>query len=604
MARGRKRLHFRNMPLPTPERTERRWRGIGVSPGVARAEAHLVVGGVILPVARMVAVSDLDSEWRRFLAAVEATKAQVEVLKKKLDAAGEGREAGIFDVHILILEDSVLLNEVERTLREQRLAVDAAFYQVMMRYQEAFDGIEDEYLRERAVDMEDVAQRVLRNLRGLGSEKDRAASLPDHPHVLVARDLSPSDTAAMDRELVRGFVTELGSHTSHTAILARSFGIPAVVGLADITDELQSGADVLVDGYLGLVIVNPTLETLKAYERLETRRSAIRTQLLDLRDQPAETTDGRRLKLAANIEFLGEIPVLKEQGAEGVGLFRTEFFYLKGDALPTEEEQFLAYTRAVREVGGEGVIFRTFDIGGDKLPTARHHDPEPNPFLGWRGIRVSLEEKDIFKTQLRAILRASGYGKALIMFPMVATRDEVRAARAITRECMDELRAEGKAFDENISIGAMIEVPGAAMAADLLAPEVDFFSIGTNDLTQYTIAVDRVNERVAGLYEPMHPGVLRLIDAVVKAAADRGIWVGVCGEAAGDVLYAPLLIGLGVDELSVGPRQVLRVKRAVRSLSREKCRELAAAAIGGLDTPEIAARCEAMAREAYPELLE
>jgi phosphotransferase system enzyme I (PtsI) len=592
------------MPNPTPERTERRWRGIGVSPGVARAEAHLVVGGVILPVARPVPVSELDSEWKRFEFALEATKTQVEALKKKLDEAGEGREAGIFDVHILILEDSVLLNEVERTLREQRLAVDAAFYQVMMRYQEAFDGIEDEYLRERAVDMEDVAQRVLRNLRGHGTGKDRAASLPEHPHVLVARDLSPSDTAAMDRELVRGFVTELGSHTSHTAILARSFGIPAVVGLADITDEIESGADVLVDGYLGLVIVNPTLETLRAYERLETRRSAIRAQLQDLRDQPAETMDGRRLKLAANIEFLGEIPVLKEQGAEGVGLFRTEFFYLKGDSLPTEEEQFLAYTQAVREVGGDGVIFRTFDIGGDKLPTARHHDPEPNPFLGWRGIRVSLEEKGIFKTQLRAILRASGYGKALIMFPMVATREEVRAARAIVRECMDELRAEGKAFDEQIAIGAMIEVPGAAMAADLLAPEVDFFSIGTNDLTQYTIAVDRVNERVAGLYEPMHPGVLRLIDAVVKAAAHRGIWVGVCGEAAGDVLYAPLLIGLGVDELSVGPRQVLRVKRAVRSLSLEKCRELTEAALGGLDTPEITARCEAMAREAYPELLE
>lgn len=592
------------MAIDPKVRSERRIRGIGVSPGVARADAYLVVDGIILPAERTVPVAELDSEWHRFLAAVAVTKEQVEALKKKLDAAGEGREAGIFDAHVLVLEDTLLLKEVERTLREKRIAVDSAFYKVMMRYQDALSSIEDVYLRERAVDMEDVAQRVLRNLNRLEAAEDHGTAGPDTPHVLVARDLTPSYTASMDRELVRGFITELGSHTSHTAILARSFGIPAVVGLAGITNEIASGADILVDGYLGIVIVDPTLETLKAYERLEARRAVIRAGLQDLRDQAASTLDGRRIQLAANIEFLGEIPVLNEQGADGVGLFRTEFFYLKDDTLPTEEEQFLAYTRAVSEVGAGGVIFRTFDIGGDKLPTGHHHVPESNPFLGWRGIRVSLEEREIFKTQLRAILRASAYGKARIMFPMVATCGEVRAARGLIRECMAELDAAGVRYDPAIEVGAMIEVPGAAMAADLLAKEVDFFSIGTNDLTQYTLAVDRVNERVAGLYEPMHPGVLRLIQIVVDAAARQGIWVGVCGEAASDVLYVPLLLGLGVTELSVGPRQILRMKRAIRALDSGRCRDLAAAAVGGLDIPEIAERCRAMASAAYPELLE
>jgi phosphotransferase system enzyme I (PtsI) len=591
------------MPKEESERTERRLRGIGVSPGVARADAHIVVRGVIMPVARTVAVAELDAEWHRFQEAVAVTKAQVEELKRKLDAAGNGHEAGIFDAHLLIIEDAALLGEVERLLREQRMAVDAAFYRVMRRYEQAMASIEDEYLRERAIDVEDVAQRVLRNLHALEQQDDGQAG-PDCPHMLVAKDLSPSDTAGMDRELVRGFVTELGSQTSHTAILARSLGIPAVVGLENITTELASGADVLLDGYLGLVILNPTLETLRAYERLEARRSMIRTELLGLRDQPAETRDGKRFILAANIEFLGEVPVLKEQGADGVGLFRTEFFYLKGDELPTEEEQFESYAAAVRDVGGDGVIFRTFDIGGDKLPTARQQDPEPNPFLGWRGIRVSLEEREIFKTQIRAILRASAFGKTRIMFPMVSMREEVRKAKQVVYECMDELRAAGIAFDEKLEIGAMIEVPGTAMAADLLAPEVDFFSIGTNDLTQYTIAVDRVNEKVAELYQPMHPGVLRLIDVVVKAAKAAGIWVGVCGEAAGDILFVPLLIGLGVDELSVGPRQVLRVKRAIRALDAAQCKSLADLALAGMVTTEIAERCRELARQSYPELLE
>lgn len=587
--------------MDTP-REEKRLRGIGVSPGVARAEAHVVRHGVITPVPHRVRVDDLDAEWDRLKAALEVTRQQVAALKRRLDEAGEGREAGIFDAHLLILEDEVFLGEVERVLREDRLAVDAAFIQVVSRYEEALAGVDDGYLRERAVDMQDVAQRVLRNLHAAQGAGALAPVVPDDPHVIVARDLNPSDTADMDRDLVRGFVTELGSQTSHTAIIARSLGIPAVVGLPGITRLLQSGADMLVDGYLGLVIVNPTLETLKAYQRLEAQRSRVSAGLAELRDEPAQTLDGKRIKLAANIEFLRELPILREQGAEGVGLYRTEFFYLKSDVLPTESEQYSAYCRVVAEAGRHGVIFRTVDIGGDKLPGEARRQAEPNPFLGWRGIRISLAEEEVFRTQLRAILRASAAGPVKVMFPMITTVGEVRQARRILNECADELRAEGVAVDDEIEVGIMIEVPGTAVAADTFAGEVDFFSIGSNDLTQYTLAVDRVNERVADLYQPMSLGVLRLMATAVDAAREAKIWTGVCGEVAGDVLFTPLLIGMGVDELSVGPRQVLRVKRAVRGLDSKACGELFAKVRTG--EVDAATACLEMAREAYPDLLD
>jgi len=584
------------------KRSERRLRGIGVSPGVARAEAHVARHGVLTPVPRQIAVDELDAEWGRFKEALEVTRGQVQELKQRLDEVGEGREAGIFDAHLLILEDPVMLTEVERTLREQRMSVDAAFLSVVNRFEKAFLAAEDEYLRERSVDVRDVAQRVLRNMQEALGMRALVPVKPEDPHVLVARDLNPSDTADMDRDLVRGFVTEMGSSTSHTAIIARSLGIPAVVGLANASRVLQSGDDLLVDGYLGLVIVNPSFETQKAYDRLESRRRRVSDALVDLRAEPAETKDGQRVVLAANVEFLRELPILREQGAEGIGLYRTEFFYLKSESLPTEDEQYTAYVKAVSEVGRHGVVFRTCDIGGDKLPTSTHRDPEPNPFLGWRGIRLSLSQEGVFRTQVRAILRASAVGTVKIMFPMISTLDEVRRARAIVNACADELRQEGVAVDPDIEIGIMIEIPGTAMAADLFAREVDFFSIGSNDLTQYTLAVDRVNEKVADLYQPTNPGVLRLMAASVDAAKAAGIWVGVCGEVAGDISFTPLLLGMGVDELSVTPRQILRVKRAIRNLDAAACREMfSRVRVEDLDAKALS---EAMAREAYPDLFE
>jgi len=587
-----------------PPCVEERWRGMGVSSGVARAEAHVIRRGLIVPVARTVPVSAVDAEWGKFEEAIRMTQAQIEGLKRRIDQAGEGTESGIFDAHLLILEDVVMLGEVERIVREQCLAVDAAFFKVVRRYEDALKQVDDEYLSERAADMEDVAQRVLRNLQAIHGVGPAEPVMPETPHIIVARDLRPSETANMDRSLVRGFVTEMGSQTSHTAIIARSLGIPAVVAVEGITEALESGVDLLVDGFLGLVVANPSPETLQAHEQSEARRRSISAGLESLRDLPAETTDGFRLVLAANVEFSRELPALAEQGADGIGLYRTEFLYLKGEDLPAEEEQTHVYLEAVKAAGPEGVIFRTFDVGGDKLATGRLREPEPNPFLGWRGIRVSLVEQEIFRTQVRAILRASAAGKVRIMFPMIATVGEVRKARAMVRACMDELRQEQVAFDEALEVGVMIEVPGAAMIADVLAREVDFFSIGSNDLTQYALAVDRVNERVADLYQPTHPGVLRLMQHTVDAAHEAGIWAGICGEMGSDVLITPLLVGLGLDELSVGSRQILRLKRALRALNAVRCRDLVARAMRCDDGPAVYEMCRQVALECYPDLLE
>ncbi len=591
------------MPQTTAktQKKERRLRGLGVSPGLGRARAWLVFEGIIVPKPRKITEEDFPAEWRRFRRAVAKTAEQIRELKHRIDSAGRGVEVGIFDAHLLMLQDEVMIGEVKKAMREEFLSPGNAFYQVYRRYASALSSAKDDYLSERAADFHDLAQRLLRNLaRSAPVAKNRNKA----PHTIVAHDLLPSDTAKFDAKRVRALVTAVGSPTSHTAIIARSLGIPAVVGLGSAVTELENGDDILVDGYRGLVIVNPKASTLRAYDRLESSRSKVRDSLLALRDEPATTRDNRRIILSANIEFLREIPTLLEQGAEGIGLYRTEFLYLRSDRLPTEKEQTESYSQALKKVKGEGVIFRTCDIGGDKLPSTGRREPEPNPFLGWRGIRFSLEEREIFKTQIRAILRASVHGTARIMFPMVSSRAEVREARGVVAECMGELAREGLPFDREIEIGAMIEIPAAALTADLIAPEVDFFSIGTNDLTQYAIAVDRINDKVAGLLDPMHPGVLRLIQMTVEAARKAGIWTGVCGEAAGDLLYLPLLIGLGIDELSVGPRQVLSVKRAIRALDAAECQALVARMLSGMGTSEVREECEKVARKLYGDLLD
>ncbi len=581
-----------------------RFRGIGVSPGIATAEAHIVGAGFEEPTARRIREDEVDGEMRRLEEALKITRAQILEMQKQIAAAVGSKDASIFDAHLLVLEDHVVLDEVVRDLKSKKRSVEWVFFSVLRRYIDSLRKIDDPYLRERVIDVEDVMRRVIRNLRGeLKSEAQARAE--QNPHVLLAHDLTPSDTATIDRECVLGFATEVGGTTSHTAIMARSLNIPAVVGLHGICGILKTGDELLLDGYNGLLVVNPGPETISSYERLKAEKGVIEEELLELKDTKSATKDGREITLSGNIEFVHEAAQVAKSGAEGVGLYRTEFFYMRGDKLPTEDEQAESYTKVALQMKPHGVIFRTLDIGGDKVckEAAEEGEEEPNPFLGWRGIRVSLQERALFKDQLRAILRASGVGKVGLMYPLVSSVEEVRKANGILEECKQELLEEGVAIDENLEVGAMIEVPSAAMTAEVIASEVDFFSVGTNDLVQYTIAVDRVNERVAELYQPAHPAVIRLMKRVVDAAREHGIWAGICGEMAGDIVFTPLLLGLGFGELSVAMGQLPRVKRAVQSLESATCERLAEEVLDLGEALKIYERCVEVALQHYPELL-
>jgi phosphotransferase system enzyme I (PtsI) len=419
----------------------------------------------------------------------------------------------------------------------------------------------------------------------------------------VAHNITPSDTATMNREYVLGLATDLGSRTSHTAIMSRSLGIPAVVGLHDATDKLESGQQVLLDGYSGLLILDPTPETLWHYGELEHRKVQVAEQLTGLRETMSTTRDGRHIVLSANIELPDDVEAAPRNGAEGIGLYRTEFLYLNRTTLPSEEEQYATYRKVAEQVQPHPLIIRTFDLGGDKVAGALGSADEENPFLGERAIRFCLEHPDMFKAQLRAIIRASAVGNIKIMFPMISGLEELRRALACLEECKAELEREGQAFNHETEVGAMIEIPSAAISADRLAREVDFFSIGTNDLIQYAIAVDRVNERIAHLYEPTHPAVLRLLKMVADAAHANDIWVGVCGEMAGDLALVPLLLGLGMDELSVGASLVPQVKRAVQSLTHSECQQLVPELLELDTSAAILGRCTEMAQKHYADLL-
>lgn len=572
--------------------------GLGVSPGIARAPVRLSTDVFEKPEFEAVEPHEVEKEIARFREAVETTRRQLAELRERVANEIGTEDAGIFDAHLLMLEDRSMLEETQARIRRNPQKAEGAFYGVMTRYIDTLRNTGDEYLRERVVDIEDVARRVVRNLRGMHLEQ-----APSEPHILLAPELTPGDTAMMDRKSVMGFATEGGSHTSHSAIMARSLAIPAVVGLPGITSRFHTGQDALLDGYRGLLIINPSEETLKNYEVTVRQKAALERHLREMIDLPAVTTDGMEVVVSANIEFESEMNTVREWGAQGVGLYRTEFFYLNRRTLPTEEEQTGNYTRVAQAAGPAGVIIRTLDIGGDKLHLLHEGLQESNPFLGWRGIRVSLSRRSIFKTQLRAILRASAEGKVRVMFPMISSLEELRDAREVLAECQRELRAEGVPFDERIETGAMIEVPSAALTADILAPEVDFFSIGTNDLIQYTIAVDRGNERVASLYQPCHPAILRLLHHVSNAAQTAGIWTGVCGEVAGDILLTPLLVGMGFTELSMATVQLPLVKYAIRKLSAAACRDLVAEVLMLGDAQQIHQRSREMAVEYYGELL-
>jgi len=572
--------------------------GIGVSPGIARGRVCLSTKVFDPPHKEPIPPNAVPEELQRFRHALTETKRQLAGLRDRVAAEAGTDDAFIFDAHLLMLEDHTIIEEVEGRIQRDPQRAEAAFYGVMSRYMEAMSRMDDAYLRERADDIDDVARRVVRVLRG-----DTDAACYDQPHILLARDITPSDTAVMDRAKVLGFATETGSHTSHSTIMARSMAIPAIVGLPDITKCCDTGQDALLDGYRGLLILNPTEETIAEYERVRRRKAALDRHLHGMIDLPAVTPDGQSVILSANIEFESEMPLLSEHGAQGVGLYRTEFFFLNRSALPTEEEQAGNYSRVAAAAGPQGVIIRTLDIGGDKLHHLHDGLEESNPFLGWRGIRVSLARRSVFKTQLRAILRASAAGKVRVLFPMVSCLEEVREACAVLGECRDELIREGKSFDAKMETGVMIEVAGAALIADALAKEVDFFSIGTNDLIQYTLAVDRGNEMVASLYQPCHPGILSLMQNVTRAARRAGIWTGVCGEMAGDILLTPLMVGLGFEELSMAAVQLPKVKFAIRRLPAAWCRHLVEQSLACGDAAHISELCRTAGIEFFPELV-
>ena len=577
-------------------------RGIPVSQGVSQGRVVVLNRSRIVPAKAGFETDDQAGEEARFQTALAETRKQLTAVQERLRDEFGAKESQIFDAHLLVLEDPALMEEVGRQIRDEHHTPEYAFYTASEKYAEALSAVDDSYLSERAADIRDVTQRVLGNL--MGQPQRAGVSDLTEPCIVVANDLTPSDTAQLDPAKVLGFVTEVGSRTSHTAILARSLQIPAVLGLGEAIEELKPGQTVLLDGFNGFVIISPSEQTLFEYGQLVERQSSIEESLDEIRTEPAKTLDGHTIILSANIERAGDVEAVRKSGATGVGLFRTEFLFINRSDLPNEEEQFQAYKKVTESLAPEPVIIRTLDLGGDKLLSHVNVAAEMNPFLGWRAIRLCLEEKDLFRTQLRAILRASAFGDLKIMYPMVSGMDELDAANVLLDECRDQLRAEGVEFAENLEIGVMIETPSAAMIADSLARCVQFFSIGTNDLIQYSLAVDRLNEKIAHLYEPTHPGILRLIKATVDAGQAQKIWTGVCGEMAGELAMVPLLIGLGVTELSVVPSLVPRVKMLIRSIEMAKARELAEFALNCDSPGEILDRAEALAKAAVPDFFE
>ncbi|MBE7495711.1 MAG: phosphoenolpyruvate--protein phosphotransferase [Verrucomicrobiaceae bacterium] len=587
-------------PMPhTTSLHEKIWTGTAVSAGVAHAVVHVLKDHFDEPDDDAISADMVEHEMERLHAALAVTRQEIEGLQTAMGAEQGSAESEIFETHLLILQDGSILKQVEKTVREKLVCVDAVYYRLMTQHMERLRGLPDAYLRERFLDIKDVTQRVMRHLRGELLE----TPMFDEPVIIVAHDLTPSDTVALDRSKVLGFAVEAGSAVSHAAIIAKSLAIPAVVKLHGICDSLHSGDTVLLDGEEGALILNPAAETLARYrtreEQAERREDVFQVE----RHAPAETVCGCTICVGANAEFVEEVDIVRDSGAEEVGLFRTEFLHLESpDA--NEDELASAYSQVVRALAPKRIVFRTLDLGGDKVDERLAAEPEPNPFLGWRGIRMSLGRLDLFKRQLRALLRAAVHGRVGIMFPMVSGLEEVRAAKAVLAECAAELEAEGHTIPDEVEVGAMIEIPSAALSADQIAREVDFFSLGTNDLTQYTLAVDRLNDRVCDLYQPTHPAVLRLIDLSVKAARGAGIRIGMCGEMASNLELTPLMIGLGLNELSVAATQVARVKHAVRQLDVASCSAFAEQALGLSHPAEILAMSRGMAESCYPELFE
>ena len=584
-----------------PQDQETICQGLGVSPGIAEAEVVVHWQNEEEIPLRDIKEADIPGEIERFEAALIATRQELLDIQQKIAGAIGAADASIFDAHLLVVEDRTLIDETLRGLERDLHNIEFVFHQVAEKYCKTLAAIDDPYLQERVVDVEDVTRRVIRHL--LGKSREEFHRL-DRPHIIVARNLTPSDTALINRELVRGFVTEQGSRTSHSAIMARSLGIPAIVALPGICSKLTTGDRVLLDGYSGKLIVNPSESTRYQYGQIERQKVEVAHQLESIRETPSTTRDGKHIVLSANIELPSELDSVAASGAEGIGLFRTEFLFLNRPAAPSEDEQYEAYKLVAERCAPHGVIVRTLDVGGDKLSHLAGHDGEDNPFLGCRAIRLCLAQPDLFKTQLRAILRAGVHGNVRLMYPMIGQIDELRRANAHLEECKKELADRGVPYRHDIEVGSMVELPAAALIADQLAKETKFLSVGTNDLVQYTMAVDRGNERIAHLYQPTHPAVLRLLAMAARAAHDNGVWIGVCGEMASEIHLTPLLLGLGMDELSVVTRAVPRIKKAVQSLDAKECGEMACQCSGMTDPVAIEQKCRDYARQHYPELFD
>ncbi len=590
-------------PQSFPEaRKEMMYHGIPASSGIAIGIA-LIVGGasrVSLDVEpKPITESEVPCEITRFTSSLDKTRKQILELQSRVKTSLASKDASIFDAHLLIVDDKMLTQEVIEGIRKELQAADVVFSRIIQRYISAISAVDDQYLKERASDVADVAFRILDNLSG--EERQLLDHLPGQ-RILISKDLTPSDTAMLDRENVQAFATETGSRTSHTAILARSMRIPAVVGISNLTANIHNGDMLIIDGYIGAVITNPKQETLELYAQKEVSKEQLFNELQQESSLLPETIDGYRIHLAANLDDAGNIGEVHKSGASGIGLFRTEYLFM-ASKIPTEEEQFAVYRKIVEGMNGEATVIRTLDLGGDKLSSVINVAHDPNPFLGQRSIRLCLAFPELLVPQLRAILRASAFGPTRLMFPMVTCEDEIDRLLVILNKTREDLRSEKKKFDEHMEVGIMMETPAAALFAEHLARKVDFFSIGTNDLVQYTMAVDRGNEKVAILYRPAHPVILMLIDRIVKAANAAGIWVSVCGEMASDPRFIPLLVGLGVQELSMSTGSLGVARRVIRSLRMYEAERFAADAMGCSDHRQVLEMSDALLQRIAPDVV-